>query len=209
MNHSLSRLKAAMLRILIICAVPLVLMVLTLFVFAHPTSPRNAGYAALVLRPFIVLDHALCLAAAGLLAAQQKAIGVPIALSALLAGLAAGFTGIFFVPSFPGDVFLPMAGAAVLALIVVIEPALNRWLVAALVFFAGVAVGFNTYPEAPMLYVLALTLGGLMLGAGLLFTMIAWPVSLLQKDWQRIGIRIAGSWIVAIVSILLALTLRP
>jgi hypothetical protein len=34
---------------------------------------------------------------------------------------------------------------------------------------------------------------------------LAWPVSRLRRHWQRIGIRIAGSWIAASAILVLAL----
>lgn len=208
MMSRFSRLKAILKRILYVCAVPFALLLATNMAHSHSGPFGVPGYPALVLHPFFVLDHALCLLSAALLAGQQKTPRLAWAIASLLFGLAAGFASLLLLPGFPGDVFLPVICAVLIGLLVVLAPRLNHWAVAAIVAVAGFAVGLNTYPEASLLIVFALTLGGLMLGAAILFTIAAWPVSRLVKDWQRIGIRIAGSWIAAICCLLLALAFR-
>lgn len=175
---------------------------------AHTGPFGVTGYPVLVLHPFIVLDHALCLAVAGLFAGQQESLGPWRGLVSLLLGVVAGFASLVLFPGFPGDVFLPMIFAALIGVLVALAPRLGRAAAALVVLAAGFAVGLNTYPEDGLVFVLAMTLGGLMIGAGVLFTALAWPVSLLKRDWHKIGVRIAGSWIAASVCLILALVLK-
>jgi len=208
MMSRFSRLNGVLKRVAVVCAVPFTLLLATNMAHSHAGPFGISGYPALVLHPFYVLDHALCLLSAALLAGQQKTLRIPWAIASLLLGLFVGFACLVLLPGFPGDVFLPVISAVLIGLLVALAPRLNHWAVAAIVMLAGFSVGLNTYPEAGLMVVFALTLGGLMLGATLLFTLAAWLVSRPTKDWQRIGIRIAGSWIAAICCLLLALAFK-
>lgn len=209
MNRMLRRFADICRRILVICAIPVAMLVVPEVAHSHTAPFGITGYPILILHPFIVLDHALCIVAAALLGGQQESLGFPRSLASLLAGQAAGFTYLVLVPSSAFEPFLPIGFAAVLGLLVALAPRLNRYLAAGAVFAAGFAVGLNTYPEDGLPLVLAMTLGGLMLGSTVLFTLVGWPVSRLKKDWQRIGVRIAGSWLAASVCLVLALAFRP
>jgi urease accessory protein len=78
---------------------------------------------------------------------------------------------------------------------------------AGLTVIAGFALALDSPPEAISLTQANLTLLGTALSA------IAFPVALgklvsrLQRDWQRIGVRILGSWIAASAILVLALRL--
>ena len=188
-------------------AIPVLLLIAPDFAYSHPAPFGITGYPVLFLHPIVVMDHAICLVAAGLLAGQQKGIALGWLLAALFVGLVAGFAVLVFTPGFPGDIFLPLLLTIVTGLVVAAAPVLKAWAIA-LVALSGFAIGLNTYPEGGTLFILSMTLGGLVVGAAILFLLAGWPVSLLQRKWQDVGIRIAGSWLAAIAMLILALAIK-
>jgi urease accessory protein len=77
---------------------------------------------------------------------------------------------------------------------------------AALGGVAGAALALDSPPQAISLAVATLTLIGTGIGACLAVAIIAVGAGDLARAWQRIGVRIVGSWIAA--SALLVLALR-
>lgn len=208
MKPSVRRLADSVRRILIICALPLAMLIVPHLAHSHTGPFGITGYPVLILHPFIILDHTLCLVAAGLIAGQQEALGLWRAIIALLVGQVLGFLWLIFVPELEYQAFLPTVVAGLIGLLVAIAPSLGRFAVLGIVGSAGFVVGLNTWPEGPLLEILALTLAGLMLGSAILFSLVAWPVSKLTKDWQKIGVRIVGSWLAASICLMLALAFR-
>lgn len=200
--------KNAALRILILVSVPLTLLVLPEIIHS-PSEPGWIGETVkLVRRPLVTIDHALCIIIAALLVGQQKPPHLGAAIAALFAGLVSGYLAIQVIPGFPLEGVVPLVLALLYGLTVAAAPAIGAGLVMALVGLAGIGVGFNTYPEDSTVLVLATTLAGLLAGAALIFSPVAWLASKAERDWQRIGVRIAGSWIAAIAALILALVLK-
>lgn len=164
------------------------------------------GFPASVLHPLIIIDHALAIAALSLLAGQQSRPGLPAKLGVLLASMMLGFAALLYLPTYPAAPLLPLVAAALCGALVAWGPQLPGWGSALAIGFAGFAVGLNTIPEAGILLAFVYALGGAMICAGTLMLLIAIALRLLERDWQRIGIRIVGSWIAASATLVLALT---
>lgn len=184
-----------------------------LLLFAAPgRAPAHevfgvTGFPAAVLHPFALIDQALALTATGLLAGQQPKPGLPAKLGLLLAAMLAGFAALLYLPALTWASLLPLAAAALVAACVVPGGALPAWACAMVMVFAGFAIGLNTIPRAGILLAFAYAIGGAMLGGGALVMALAMPVSRLRRPWQRVGVRIAGSWIAASALLVLVLTL--
>jgi len=97
--------------------------------------------------------------------------------------------------------------AAVAGLLVALARPLPRsigWLLGGAV---GLARGLNSPPEAIPLTQAYVTMLGTALGAAIILLALVQVASRLRRDWQRIGMRIFGSWIAASAILMLALRL--
>jgi len=163
------------------------------------------GFAGGLLHPLLVPTHFLVVAALALLAGQQQWLrSLPFAYAiALMAGL--GIIRLAYVPTFAEQALLTLA--AVTGLLVAWARPLPLQLGATLATAIGLALGLDSPPEAISISEANVTLLGTALGATALLTALAWLASRLRRDWQRIGVRIVGSWIAASAIMVLALRL--
>jgi urease accessory protein len=187
--------------------VALAYFVLAYFVLAGPASAHSVfgitGFTGGLLHPLLVPTHLMAVAALALLIGQQGwGYGVSIVYAvAICAGL--GTIALGTVPTLAEEVLLA-ASAGIGLLVAVAWPVL--WAVgAAFAAVVGFVLALDSPPEAISLAEANLTLLGTALSATALLMALAWLVSRLQRDWQRIGIRIAGSWIAASAILVLAL----
>jgi hypothetical protein len=83
---------------------------------------------------------------------------------------------------------------------------LPLWLVGALAAAVGFAAGLDVVPfgRVPAMTLAAVAAGAAVLSAAL-WLAVAVAASWAKAPWQRIGCRIAGSWLAAIAALLLAL----
>ncbi|MCB1744412.1 MAG: HupE/UreJ family protein [Gammaproteobacteria bacterium] len=121
----------------------------------------------------------------------------------LLVGLGAAFGfGLL-----PGLDRLLLALAAVTALsLVVVGAVLPGWAVLGMASLSGLAIGLDSAPPDGPWQASLMMLSGTLLGALMGVVYVVVIVGYFQKPWQRIGVRVAGSWIAA--SALLVLALR-
>jgi len=156
-----------------------------------------------LLHPLALPAHALALLALGLLIAQQSAR--LLLLAAFVAGLIAGLVALAFAvaATSAGDILL--ATAALAGLLVALARPLPMPVSAPLAAIAGVALGLDSPPEVIILSAATVMLIGTGVGACLAVAIVAVGASYLTRDWQRIGIRILGSWIAASAILVLAL----
>jgi urease accessory protein len=161
-----------------------------------------SGLIAGLLHPMAVPAHTLALLAAGLLVGQQGRIVLPLAVFAV--GVTAGLAAIAFAvrQTFAADVLLATAGSAG-ALAALAQPVPG--VATLLAGVSAVALGLDSPPQAISLAVARLTLIGTGLGACLALAIIAVGTSYLAREWQRIGVRVLGSWIAASAILVLAL----
>jgi urease accessory protein len=178
---------------------------LAALVGSHAPVAEAEGFRAGLEHPFAVPAHLIALAACGLLAGQRDAgkhnALVVIFVAALIAGLAALALGVGETPA--GDVVV--AAAAVAGLLVAIGrpmPMRLEWAVAGTI---GAAIGLDSPPEVVSLRTATVMLIGTGLGAAIVAIMVAEIAGALTRDWQRIGLRVLGSWIAASAILVLAL----
>jgi urease accessory protein len=161
-------------------------------------TPLFAG----LLHPLVVPAHVLAIVALALLIGQQGwRRGVPIAFSvAMLTGL--GAIAMAYVPKFSEETLLALT--AITGLLVALARSLPQGPGVLLAAAIGLSLALDSPPEALALMQANLSLLGTALGAVLLLLALLQGTSRLRHHWQRIGARIAGSWIAASAILVLA-----
>jgi hypothetical protein len=149
-------------------------------------------YAGL-LHPLLVPAEALALVAAGLLLGTSGLAASRLGLPALALGLA---TGLLLGRPVPPPLVTPLLLAIALAaaLLVVAGLPLAPETAAAMAALAGVAVGIDARPDPDTLRPLVAGAASV-LGATALATFVAALVLERERHWQRVAVRVAGSWI--------------
>jgi urease accessory protein len=172
---------------------------------AHSFGARFGDFYGGLLHPTTALDLAPPLVALGLLAGQN---GKPAARQMLVVLPVAFVIGTSLGAVVPAPAYVATLNAAsflvlglLLALDAALPPALLLGLGAALGLCAGLANGSGMAGGSdPLLFLLGSALAGL--GAIVLPSAI---VVSLQAPWQRIGVRVVGSWLAAVGAMILAL----
>lgn len=158
-----------------------------------------------LLNPILTPAHALTLVVLGLLVGQQES---RISLLAFATGLALGLVAIALaVGATPARTVL-LADAALIGVLVAAAwtPALVVvWVVAAV---AGVALALDSPPQATTIAEAHATLAGTAVGASAILFVVAAAAGCTRPGWQRLGVRILGSWIAASAILVLAVVLR-
>jgi len=174
---------------------------------AHVVIPGVSGFPGGLVHPFLVLSHALALVALGLLAGAQPA-RLRIALIAIfIAGTALSFGLVTLAYSTDQAELVVLALAALTGLAVASGCNVPFAAAAAIALGLSGAILFDSVPAVPSVRATQLTLSGTTLAAAAMIAAIAFISAALPAFWQRIGIRIAGSWIAASAILVLALRL--
>ena len=163
------------------------------------------AFAEGFLNPLLTPAHVLTLLALALCVGQQKRRGATLLVFAL--ALAVGFLAIVLaVETTPARMVL-LADAAALGVMVAVAwpPKPLVWLLAAT---AGMALALDSPPQAVMIAEAYATLAGTAIGACAMLVVVATIAGRANADWQRIGVRILGSWIAASAMLVLAVQLR-
>jgi urease accessory protein len=157
------------------------------------------------INPLTTPAHVLVLLALALLLARQPQRYAVLLVFAL--ALAAGFVAIVLaVETTPARTVL-LAAAAALGVMVAAASAPKplAWLLAAVV---GGALALDSPPQAVTITEAYATLGGAAVGACAMLVLVAAIAGHVKAEWQRLGIRILGSWIAASAILVLAVQLR-
>ena len=164
---------------------------------AHPPFAGATGFLGGLLHPLFVPAHALAVLGLGLLIGQQGPHwrwSLPVAYAA---GLGSGFAAMIlaFAPQFGGEVLLAVAAidGALIALARPV-PALVGCVLALVV---GIALALDSPPGGISVRDANVTLLGTFCGAVMLLWAVLEVARMLRRDWQRLGVRIVGSWIAA------------
>lgn len=181
---------------------------------AHLPAPGFEGFYVGLLHPFAEADQFLAIAAAGLFWGQQPRaivartwLAFPAAvIGGMLAGLLLGR------PEAAGLVLYALAllGGGLVALAPARLPAAG---VAALGAIVGGAAGLAATPDPGGVEDAAVTAAGALAGVNAIalygFGAASWAREQARLPWLGIGVRVIGSWIVAIALLMLALALQP
>ena len=157
------------------------------------------------LNPLLTPAHVLTLLALALCVGRQKRRGAALLIFAL--ALAVGFLAIVLaVETTPARMVL-LADATVLGVMAAAAwtPKPFVWLLAAI---AGTALALDSPPQAVTLATAYATLAGTAIGACAMLFVAASIASYANANWQRLGMRILGSWIAASAMLVLAVQLR-
>jgi len=192
----------------------LVPVVLALFAFpgtahAHTTIKGLGEFANGIVHPLTTPAHVLILLGLGLLAGQHPPLNLkPLMLvfAPLLAiALALTTTGLVQSVYPPILICLALGLGALVALAVPVPPLASRTLFA----LAALAIGFDSAVESNSTAAVVKTLLGTWLIVVFVVCDLAYYVSLgAGKKWIAVGIRVIGSWIIAISLLVLAFSLR-
>jgi urease accessory protein len=159
-----------------------------------------------LLHPLLVLTHLMALLALGLLIGQQESGRRRlIPLMSFVTGLVAGLAAIAFATrtNSASDVLLAAAGSS--AGLVALARPLPATVCAALAAVTAVALGLDSPPQALSLARAWATLIGTGIGSCMVLVMIVAATASCSREWQRIGMRVLGSWIAASATLVLAL----
>jgi urease accessory protein len=161
------------------------------------------GFSGGLLHPLVVPSHVMAAIALAILIGRQasgQALAAVYGL-AIVAGLCA--IAAAYVPTLAEETLLLLA--AIAGLLVAWSRPLPSGVIAVLAAATGLAVGLDSPPEAISVAAANLTLLGTALSGAAFLAVMALFASRLRRDWQRLGLRIAGSWISASAIMVLAL----
>jgi len=170
-----------------------------------PLEHLGAFHSGL-LHPLLTPTHALGLFGLGLLVGQQPPGNRLLPQLLFLLALGGGLLALAFaVGETPASDVLLIAVAISGALVAAGFP-LPRPPLSALAAAMGAAVGLDSPPEVISYQAAVIMLIGSGVGAALVLAIVAAITSRMRRDWQRIGVRVLGSWTAA--SALLAIAVR-
>jgi hypothetical protein len=176
---------------------------------AHaPIAGLGAFYAHL-LDPFVAPSHGLLLVATALMCGQQgrngARRGVVAFCVAFALGLIAAQSGVM--GGIREQVLL--AASLVIAAVVCLDRPVGPVMTVLAAAGAGLLLGLESETAGETARETALTLAGLTSGFFYMLILIAGLTVGFKTHWRRVGVRIAGSWIVAASVLVLALSLVP
>jgi urease accessory protein len=163
-----------------------------------------------ILHPLLVLPHALSVLVLGLLVGQGGVRAMRFTYLPFIVALAAGLfvAGFQLQPSLPFEKMLLLL-AMVCGLLVALQstlPAAGMALLGALLaFLIGMDSGVSGLSRRETFAALC----GCWLGAVLLLILVAGIAEMAHRSWQRVALRVLGSWTAASGALVLALALRP
>jgi urease accessory protein len=174
---------------------------------AHDAVRGIGGFQGGLLHPFLVPAHALALVSLGLMMSR--------AAPRHRAGLLAVFAGslvvgvILIVAAFAVfyAAYAVLGVAAVAGLLVAVGRPLPALASGPLTAISGLAIELDSVPQEISMLATFLALVGTLIGAVLIVAVVAELAARLRRDWQRIGVRVVGSWIAAVAILVLALRL--
>lgn len=174
---------------------------------AHAPFEGAGSFFGGVLHPLFVPAHALAIMGTGLLVGQQMPRWRWPAPASYVAGLAVGFAAMMsaVAPVAAADSLL--ASVAIAGALIALARPLPELLGCALAFAAGVVLALDSPSEVISVREADVILIGTFCGATMLLLAVVELAVMFRRDWQRIGVRILGSWIAASAVMVLALRL--
>ena len=188
---------------------PALLLLVPGVALAHSPMPGIGYFYGGILHPALVPSHLVALVALGLLVGQRGLTAIRLAYPCFLTALVAGLIVAGFSPEAPANaenILLVIAGCCGLAvaLRLVAHHAILALATALTAFVIGADSGVADLDRRATF--------GAMLGAGtgacILFVVVAGLAEIPRREWQKILIRVLGSWCAASSALVLALALR-
>jgi len=172
---------------------------------AHPPPLGLTGFFGGALHPLFVPAHVLAITALGILCGQQMPRWGKAAPLGFVAALAVGLTAIALavVPRYADTMVLAFAVAAG-AMVALARP-LPEPAGCAVAAAIGLAVAVDSPPQIISVGEANLMLVGTGLGATIMLVVAVGCAARLNRPWQRVGLRVLGSWIAASAILVLAL----
>lgn len=165
---------------------------------AHGNLQGVGDFYAGLLHPLVVAAEALTLVAVALALATSGRAACRAGLPALALGLGIGLA-IGVGQTLPPELATPALLAIALAGAGAVTAGLRlpAPLAAGLALLGGVAVGVDAAPEPAALPARLIASGATILGAAAAVTLVVGLVLGRERHWQRVAVRVAGSWIAA------------
>ena len=186
-----------------------VLLALPASASAHTVVSGVGDYFSGVLHPLTTPAHVLLLLGLGLYLGQQSPLNLktPLQVFIPVSALALGLTTTGLVKTVPPPVIISLALLAGLLVALATPPA--AWVSRSLFALAALALGLDSGVETGTGWVIVKTLLGTWTGLIIVVADVAYYSSKFTKwQWQRVGLRVAGSWITAASLMILAFALR-
>lgn len=167
---------------------------------------EGAGVLNGFLHPLLVPAHALCLLAFGLMTGQQDKFSRMFLTALFPAASIAGILLIMYAV-FPIDLVptVILASGASAGLLTALAQPLPRIIPVIILVAGGLSLIIDSVPAVVSKRDTILALSGTAVAAALTLGLVAYLTSVLTRDWQRIGVRILGSWTAASTLLVLAL----
>lgn len=160
-----------------------------------------------LLHPLLVPAHLLLLVAVGLFLGQQETRKLELVLGTYVAAIVVGLTGAWFSIGTGMETWI-LAVSAIIGLLVAARFPSASWWSLVVVLLAGFLLGMDSAQNE---LVGKNRLAALFGSAIAIYFLVLYPMALAEycnrKPWQRIGIRVIGSWVTASSLLVLALSL--
>jgi urease accessory protein len=174
---------------------------------AHVVIPGVGGFQGGLLHPLLVPSHGLALIALGLLLGAQPLRIRLWLIAAFVLSMALSFELVSLAFATVSAELATLVLAAITGLLLASGWKAPVPAAALLSIGLGAAILFDSVPAVPSVRETVITLCGTALSATALIAVAAFLSAALPAFWQRIGIRVAGSWIAASAILVLALRL--
>lgn len=173
---------------------------------AHAPIKGIGAFYNGMLHPLFVPGHLLALLGIGLLFGQHAPTASRVGWIAFVLALWSALAlGQFLGATVPVMLLLLVALAA--GLLVALGQPIPGLATTVLAVAAGIGIGIDSMPEPLTRKEALLALGATGVGAVLIVSYIGGITAWLREPWQRIGIRVAGSWTAASALLVLVLVL--
>jgi urease accessory protein len=164
------------------------------------------GFYVGLLHPLLTPTHGLALLGLGLLIGQQPAGKRRVPLLLFCLGLAAGLLALALAVGETAAGAVLLAGGAISGALVAAAFRLPILFLVPLAATMGAAIGLDSPPDVISIEEALIMLVGTGFGAATALGLVIAGAARMARDWQRIGVRVLGSWTAA--SALLAIALR-
>jgi hydrogenase/urease accessory protein HupE len=184
-------------------------LVMPALAYAHMPIKGMANFYNGLLHPVLVPAHILLLVAAGLHFGQQGINENKIPILVFLVATVLGMISSVFSAGSNFNVIL-LAGATIIGLLVATNLRLSVYWCAIIGALAGFVIGLDSAQETLLGRDKFVALSGSAVG---IYLLMLYPMGFAdyfnKKPWQRVGVRIIGSWLAATSFLVLSLSLSP